>query len=200
MTHLKVYNSKATKAKMNKLNIKLLSFCITKETINNMERQPTKQEKIFAKSISDMELISKIYKELKSRKPQTVVPEDLNGHFSKEHIQTASEYVKNMLGIANQFNSVQSLSHVWRFATPWTAACRASLSITNSRSPPRPMSIELKMPSNHLILYRPLLLLPSIFPSIRVFSNESALRIRWPEYWSFSFNISPSPQDWSPLG
>ena len=112
MTHLKVYNSKATKAKMNKLNIKLLSFCITKETINNMERQPTKQEKIFAKSISDMELISKIYKELKSRKPQTVVPEDLNGQFSKEHIQTASEYVKNMLGIANQFNSVQSLSHV----------------------------------------------------------------------------------------
>ena len=118
MTHLKVYNSKATKAKMNKLNIKLLSFCITKETINNMERQPTKQEKIFAKSISDMELISKIYKELKSRKPQTVVPEDLNGHFSKEHIQTASEYVKNMLGIANQFSSVQSLSHVQLFAIP----------------------------------------------------------------------------------
>ena len=72
------------------------------------------------------------------------------------------------------------------------AALQASLSITNSRSPPKPMSIELVMPSNHLILCRPLLLLPSIFPSIRVFSNESALRIRWPNYWSFSFNISPT--------
>ena len=88
--------------------------------------------------------------------------------------------------------SVQSLSHVQLFATPWTAACQASLSITNSRSPPKLMSIESVMPSNHLILCRPLLLLPSIFPSIRVFSNESALRIRWPKYWSFSFKISPS--------
>ena len=76
--------------------------------------------------------------------------------------------------------------------TPWTAACQASLSITNSQSPPKPMSIESVMPSNHLILCCPLLLLPSIFPSIRVFSNESALHIRWPKYWSFSFNISPS--------
>ena len=75
---------------------------------------------------------------------------------------------------------------------PWTAACQASLSITNSQSPPKPMSIELVMPSNHLILCRPLLLLPSIFPSIRVFSNESTLHIRWPKYWSFNFNISPS--------
>ena len=90
------------------------------------------------------------------------------------------------------FSSVQSLSHVWLFATPWTAACQASLSITNSRSSPKPMSIVLVMPSNHLVLCRLLLLLPSIFPSIRVFSNESALRIRWPKYWSFSFNISPS--------
>ena len=90
------------------------------------------------------------------------------------------------------FSSVQLLSHVWLFATPWTAACQASLSITNSRSPPKPMSIESVLPSNHLILYRPLLLLPSIFPSIRVFSNESALHIRWPKYWSFSFNISLS--------
>ena len=73
-----------------------------------------------------------------------------------------------------------------------SAARQASLSITNSRSPPKPMSIESVMPSNHLILCRPLLLLPSIFPSIRVFSNESALHIRWPKYWSFSFNISPS--------
>ena len=91
-----------------------------------------------------------------------------------------------------QFNSVQSLSHVQLFATPWTAARQASLSITNSQSPPKPMSIESVMPSNHLILCRPFLLLPSIFPSIRVFSNESALWIRWPKYWSFSFNISPS--------
>ena len=77
-------------------------------------------------------------------------------------------------------------------ATPWTAACLASLSITSSRSPPKPMSIGSVMPSNHLTLYCPLLLLPSIFPSIRVFSNESALHIRWPKYWSFSFNIIPS--------
>ena len=77
-------------------------------------------------------------------------------------------------------------------AIPWSAACQASLSITNSQSPPKPMTIESVMPSNHLILCHPLLLLPSIFPSIRVFSNESALRIRWPKYWSFSFNISPS--------
>ena len=91
-----------------------------------------------------------------------------------------------------KFSSVQSLSHVQLFATPWTAACQASLSITNSWSLPKPMSIDSVMPSNHLILCRPLLLLPSIFPSIRVFSNESALLIRWPKYWSFSFNISPS--------
>ena len=88
--------------------------------------------------------------------------------------------------------SVQSLSHVQLFATPWTAGHQASLSITNSQSLPKPMSIESVIPSNHLILCHPLLLLPSIFPSIRVFSNESALCIRWPKYWSFSFNLSPS--------
>ena len=87
---------------------------------------------------------------------------------------------------------VQLLSHVWLFATPWTAAHQASLSISNSQSLLKLMSIELVMPSNHLILCHPLLLPPSIFPSIRVFSSESALRIRWPKYWSFSFNISPS--------
>ena len=76
--------------------------------------------------------------------------------------------------------------------TPWTTACQASLSITNSQSPPKPMAIESVMPSNHLILCRPLLLLPSIFPSIRVFSNESVFHIKWPKYWSFSFSISPS--------
>ena len=88
--------------------------------------------------------------------------------------------------------SVQSLSRVWLFATTWTAACQASLSITNSWSLPKPMCIESVMPPNHLILCHPLLLLPSIFPSIRVFSNESALHIRWPKYWSFSFSTSPS--------
>ena len=93
---------------------------------------------------------------------------------------------------AIQISSVQSLSRVRLFVTPGSAARQASLSITNSQSPPKPMSIESVMPSSHLILCRPLLLLPSIFPSIRVFSNESALRIRWPKYWSFSFNISPS--------
>ena len=90
------------------------------------------------------------------------------------------------------FSSVQSLSHVRLFATPWIAARQASLSITNYQSLLKLMSIESVIPSNHLILCCPLLLLPSIFPSIRVFSNESALPIRWPKYWSFSFNISPS--------
>ena len=88
--------------------------------------------------------------------------------------------------------SVQLLSHVLFFATPWTAACQASLSITNSQSVLTLMSLELVMPSNHLTLCHPLLLLPSIFPGIRGFSNESVVHIRWPKYWSFSFNISPS--------
>ena len=91
-----------------------------------------------------------------------------------------------------QFSSVQSLSRVRLFATPWTTAHQASLSITNFRSPPKPMSVASMMPSNHIIPCHPLLLLPSIFPSIRVFSNESALHIRWPKYWSFSFSVSPS--------
>ena len=91
-----------------------------------------------------------------------------------------------------QFSPIQSLSCVRLFATPWTAAHQASLSITNSRSLPKLTSIESMMPSNYLILCRPLLLLPSVFPSIRVFSNESALCIWWPKYWSFSFKISPT--------
>ena len=97
--------------------------------------------------------------------------------------------------------SVQSLSHIQLFATPQTAARQASLSIANSRSLPKLMSTELVMLSNHLIPCCPLLLMPSIFPSIRVFSSESVFRIRWPKYWSFSFSISPSVniQDWSPL-
>ena len=95
---------------------------------------------------------------------------------------------------SNQLSSVQSLSRVRLFVTPWTAAPQASLSIASSWSPPTPMSIESVMPSNYLILCRALLLPPSIFPSTRVFSNESALRIRWPKYWSFSFNISSSEE------
>ena len=91
-----------------------------------------------------------------------------------------------------QFSSVQSLCHVWLFTIPWTTSCQASLSITNSWSLLKLFSIELVMPSNHLILCCPLLLLPSIFPSIKAFSNESVLCKKWPKYWSFSFNISPS--------
>ena len=99
--------------------------------------------------------------------------------------------LRRVYSILTEFSSVQSLSRVQLFATPWTAACQASLPITNSWSSPKPTSIESVMPSSHLILCRPLLL-PSIFPSIKVFSNESALLIRWPKYWSFSFNISPT--------
>ena len=98
------------------------------------------------------------------------------------------------LGTGSKWCSVQygSVSHVWLFVTPWTAAHQASLSITNSQSLLRLMSIESVMPSNHLILCHPLLLLPSFFPTIRIFSNESVLHIRWPKYWSFSFSISSS--------
>ena len=96
--------------------------------------------------------------------------------------------------ITIQFSSVQSLSHVQLFATPRIAAHQASLSITNSWSSPKLKSIESMMPSSHLILCRPLLLLTPIPPSIRVFSNESTLRMRWPKYWSFSFSISPSKE------
>ena len=96
--------------------------------------------------------------------------------------------------IALVSSSVQSLSHVWLFGTPWMAACQASLSITNSGSSLKLTSIESVMPSSHLILCRPLLLLPPIPPSIRVFSNESSLRMRWPKYWSFSVSIIPSKE------
>ena len=95
---------------------------------------------------------------------------------------------------SSQFSSVQSLSHVWLFATPWTAARQASLSITNSQSSLKLMSIESVMPSSHLILCHPLLLLPPIPPSIRVFSNESIIGMRWPKYWSFSFSNIPSKE------
>ena len=95
-------------------------------------------------------------------------------------------------GFQLQFSSVRSLSHVRLFVTPWTATCQASLSITNSWSLLKLMSIESVIPSNHLILCRPLLLLPSIFCSLRVFTNESVLHIKYPKYWSFSFSVSPS--------
>ena len=101
-------------------------------------------------------------------------------------------FVHGGYGRCGWFSSVQLLSHVWLFATPWTATWQASLSINNSWSLLKLMSIKLVMPSNHLILCRPLLLLPSILPSIRVFSNESVLHTTWPKYWSFSFSISTS--------
>ena len=108
------------------------------------------------------------------------------------HQVPESTQTRHFILLYFQFSSVQSLSCVRPFATPWTAACQASLFIINSRSLLKLMFTESVMPSNHLILCRPLLLLPSIFPSIRVFSSESALRSKWPKYWSFSFNISPS--------
>ena len=116
---------------------------------------------------------------------------DMKRYVSKEDdIQTANKVMFRSTAI--QFSSVQLFSHVRFFVTPCTTARQASLSITNTQSPSKPMSIESVMPSNNLTLYRPLLLLSSIFPSIRVFSNESALLISWPKYWSFSFNISPT--------
>ena len=113
------------------------------------------------------------------------------------YMENPKDSIRKLLEIINQFSkvhftSIQSISRVWLFATPWTAARQASLSITNSRSLPKLMFIESVMPSNHLNLCHPLLLLPSIFPSIRIFSNESVLCIMWSKYWSFSFNISPS--------
>ena len=107
-------------------------------------------------------------------------------------IGRAAKPLRDSYRVSFQFSSVQSLSRVQLFVTPWTAARQASLSITKFQSLSKLMSIESVMPSNHLILYYPLLLLRSIFPNIRVFSNESALLIKWPKYWSFSFNISPS--------
>ena len=102
-----------------------------------------------------------------------------------------SDATKIQCSQINKFSLVQLLSRVLLFVTPWNAACQASLSIMNSQSWPKLMSIESVMPSNHLNLCHPLLL-PSVFPNIRVFSNESVLHIRWPKYWSFSFSISPS--------
>ena len=128
-------------------------------------------------------------------------------HLNSER-QILWEDIRTGLYWNTERKSVQFVSRVWFFVIPWITAHQVSLFITNSRSPPKPMSIELVMPSNHLFLCCPLLLLPSIFPSIRVFTNESTLRIRWPKYWSFSFNISLSNEhsglisfrmDWSDL-
>ena len=114
-----------------------------------------------------------------------------------------NQYIGHILYINNgEISSVQSLSHVWLFATPWTAGLQASLSITKSQSLLKLMCIESVMPFTvrcHLVLCHPLLLLTSIFPGIRVFSNESALGIRWAKYWSFSFNISPSNEHPGPI-
>ena len=115
--------------------------------------------------------------------------------FSREtkwYLGKSASSGKMCFNLCNQFSSVQSLSHVRLFVIPWTAACQAYVSVINSRSLLKVTSIELVMPSNHLILCHPLLLLPSVLPSIKVFSNKSALLIRWPNYWSFSFSINPS--------
>ena len=108
-------------------------------------------------------------------------------------------YLLEGTNISTNISSVHSLSRVWLFATPWIAALQAPLSITNSRSSLRLTSIESVMPSNYLILCHPLLLLPSLFPSNRVFSNESTLLMRWPKYWSFSFKISPTNEHSGPI-
>ena len=152
--------------------------------------------------------------ESKSQKRPLKITYDNKSHSTRPEAYTANgkerarKRTKNICGLISsnshtsyvslivslcKFSSVQLLSRVQLFATPWTAARQASLSITNSRSSPKLMSIESVIPSNHLILCRPLLL-PSVFPSIRVFSNESAHHIRWPKVWSFSFNISPSKE------
>ena len=124
--------------------------------------------------------------------------EQPRGNFRKKKLQNQNKGLsrnkKNHWWPSVQFSSVQSLSHVQLFATPWTAARQASLSITNSRSSSKLTCIKSVMPSSHLILCRPLLLLPPMPPSIRVFSNKSTLRVRWPKYWSFSFSISPSKE------
>ena len=151
----------------------------------------------ICKQLSDKWLISKIYKKLiqlniKKQSDWKMGRGLKNTFFQRWHTESQQVHEK-MFNISNyQFSTVQLLSCVQPFVTPWITARQASLSITNPRSSLRLTSIESVMPSSHLILCRPLLLLPSILHSNRVFSNESALRMRWPKYWSSSFNISPS--------
>ena len=125
--------------------------------------------------------------------PGYLFPSSGSGNFKLMHFQLPSHFLLLLVNFGMlQFSSVQSLSHVWLFVTPWTAECQASLFFTNSQSLLKLMSIELVMPSSHLILCHPFTFLPSISSSIRVFSKESVLCIRWPKYWSFSFCLSPS--------
>ena len=125
--------------------------------------------------------------------PSTVLPCNFRLTLLRNTIKSAAKTHFQSYFVFNN-SSVQWLSSVRLFVTPWITAHQASLYITNSQSPPQPMSIESVMPSSHLIFCHPLLLLPPILPSIRVFSNESTLHVRWPKYWSFSFNISPSKE------
>ena len=149
-----------------------------------MGKQWKESQTLFSRVLKSLQMVTATMK-LKDSSPRN---KSYDKH--RQHIKKQRHYFANKDPC--HFSSVQSLSHVWLFAASLTAACQAPVSIINSWSLPKLMSIELVMPSNHLILCHPLLLLPSIFPSIRVFSSESVLCIRWPKYWSFSFNLSPS--------
>ena len=170
--------------------IKLKSSCTAKETTSKVKRQHLEWEKIIVNATTDKGLICKIYKQLmqlNARKTNNPIKK------WEKDIQMANKHMKKCsTSLIIQFSSVQSLSRVRLFATPWIAARQASLSITNSWSSLRLKSIKSVMPSSHLILGRPLLLLPPIPPSIRVFHNASTLRMRWPKYWRFSFSVIPS--------
>ena len=171
------------KTKVNKQDlIKLKSFCTAKETISKVKRQLFEWEKIIVNETTDKGLISKIYISSYNSMPENQTTQSKSGGRTWTDISPKKTSV--------QFSSVQSLSRVWLFVTAWTAARQASLSITNSWCLLKLVSIELVMLSNHLIFCRPLLLPPSIFPRIRVFSDESVLCIRWPNYWSFRINPS----------
>ena len=137
-------------------------------------------------------LLNSRYKLWKKKVNLTLSSHWIDGNFSLSHFYTSLLHLHFPNLFLQSFSSVQLLSRVWVFETPWITAHQASLSITSSRSSHKLMSIDSVMPSSHLILCHPLLLLPPIHPSIRVFSNELTLLIRWPKYWSFSFNISPS--------